>query len=208
MLRAGLVLVLWWIGALKFTASEEVFTNASVLPKSWRDRDRHRSDDRDATPRPGEIGRGKPRHIAMFLNTLSFSADDARRVAGWVRIPGAPGQFLLKDVVLLGAAPELHIRARGQPTEPNDTRRGRRGDRLETLLGVRVRLSAQNEWRVAFARRHHGRWQRPPPCRATSRTGPRSHTVAAFVSEAPPGVCAMTGLGRIYAVAAGTCQPS
>ena len=124
-LRYGLVLVVFWIGWLKFTAYESkgVFNHASHSPLlAWA---YHILDVRDFSRGLGLVeiaialliaaGPVWPKlsivgslgGIGMFLNYAEFCHYDARSMAGRVRISAlaaSPGQFLVKDVVLLGAA--------------------------------------------------------------------------------------------------------
>ncbi len=124
-LRYGLVLVVFWIGCLKFTAyeSEGVFNHASHSPVlAWA---YHILDVRNFSRGLGvvEIATalliaaepvwpklsivGSLAGIGMFLTTLSFviTTPGAWQVGyGFPALSGFPGQFLVKDVVLLGAA--------------------------------------------------------------------------------------------------------
>lgn len=124
-LRYGLVLVIFWIGCLKFTAYEAqgVHNHASNSPLlSWA----YRFLDirnfsralgtvelalalliaaRPFSPRASAIG--SLGAIAMFLTTLSFLLTTPgvwQPNYGFPSLSGSPGQFLIKDVVLLGAA--------------------------------------------------------------------------------------------------------
>jgi len=124
-IRYGLVLVIFWIGCLKFRAYEAkgVFAHASNSPLlSWA---YGILDERNfsralgvveitlavliATRRvwPGASAVGSLGAIAMFLTTLSFLLTTPgvwQPDYGFPFLSGAPGQFLVKDVVLLGAA--------------------------------------------------------------------------------------------------------
>ena len=124
-LRYGLVLVVFWIGCLKFTAYESkgVFNHASHSPLlSWG---YHILDVRDFSRRLGlvEIAIalliaagpvwpklsivGSLAGIGMFLTTLSFVITTPgvwQAGYGFPALSASPGQFLVKDVVLLGAA--------------------------------------------------------------------------------------------------------
>ena len=123
--RYGLVLVLGWIGAMKFTAYEaagiqplvansplmgwmygflsvRVFSNllgtveiavAAMIAL------------RPASPRIAAVGSAMA--VMMFLTTLSFLLSTPgweASLGGFPALSVVPGQFLLKDVVLLGAA--------------------------------------------------------------------------------------------------------
>ena len=124
-LRYGLVLVVFWIGCLKFTAYESkgVFNHASHSPLlAWA---YHILDVRDFSRGLGVIeiaislliaaGPVWPKlsivgslgGIGMFLTTLSFviTTPGVWQVGyGFPALAASPGQFLVKDVVLLGAA--------------------------------------------------------------------------------------------------------
>jgi uncharacterized membrane protein YkgB len=124
-LRYGLVLVIFWIGCLKFTAYESkgVFNHASHSPLlAWA---YHILDVRDFSRGLGAveitiasliaIGPVWPKlsivgslgGIGMFLTTLSFVITTPgvwQAGYGFPALAGFPGQFLVKDVVLLGAA--------------------------------------------------------------------------------------------------------
>ncbi len=124
-LRYGLVLVIFWIGCLKFTAYEaeaiqKIASNSPLM--SWA---YHFLDVRNFAravgivelaialliavrpfaPRASAIGSFGA--IAMFLTTLSFLLSTPgvwQAGYGFPFLSGAPGQFLVKDVVLVGAA--------------------------------------------------------------------------------------------------------
>src|SRR6267378_1177057 len=124
-LRYGLVLVVFWIGCLKFTAYESkgVFNHASHSPLlAWA---YHILDVRDFSRGLGvvEIATslliaagplwpklsivGTRAGIGMFLTTLSFVMTTPgvwQAGYGFPALAASPGQFLVKDVVLLGAA--------------------------------------------------------------------------------------------------------
>ena len=124
-LRYGLVLVIFWIGCLKFTAYESkgVFNHASHSPLlAWA---YHILNVRDFSRGLGVveitialligIGPVWPKlsivgslgGIGMFLTTLSFVITTPgvwQAGYGFPALAGFPGQFLVKDVVLLGAA--------------------------------------------------------------------------------------------------------
>jgi reactive chlorine resistance protein C len=123
--RYGLVLVIFWIGCLKFTAYEAqgVQMHASNSPLlSWA---YNFLDTRSfssvlgaveitlalliaARPvSPGVSAGGSLGAIAMFLITMSFLLTTPgvwQAGYGFPSLSGNPGQFLIKDVVLLGAA--------------------------------------------------------------------------------------------------------
>ena len=123
--RYGLVLVLGWIGAMKFTAYEaagiqplvassplmgwmygflsvRAFSNllgtveiAVAVMIALR----------PASPRIAAVGSAMA--VMMFLTTLSFLLSTPGwepSLGGFLALSVVPGQFLLKDVVLLGAA--------------------------------------------------------------------------------------------------------
>lgn len=93
--RYGLVLVLAWIGAMKFTTYEATGIQPLVAD----------------SPLMGWLygvftALGSALAAGMFLTTLSFllSTPGWEPTLGFPALSVAPGQFLLKDVVLLGAA--------------------------------------------------------------------------------------------------------
>jgi len=124
-LRYGLVLVVFWIGCLKFTAyqSKGVFNHASHSPLlAWA---YHILDVRDFSRSLGVVEIvialliatgpvwsklsivGSLGGIGMFLTTLSFVITTPgvwQAGYGFPALAASPGQFLVKDVVLLGAA--------------------------------------------------------------------------------------------------------
>ena len=124
-LRYGLVLVVFWIGCLKFTAYESkgVFNHASHSPLlAWA---YHILDVRDFSRGLGTVEiaialiiaagpvwpklsiAGSPGGIGMFLTTLSFVITTPgvwQAGYGFPALAASPGQFLIKDIVLLGAA--------------------------------------------------------------------------------------------------------
>ena len=124
-IRYALVLVVFWIGCLKFTAyeSQGVFTYASHSPLlSWA---YHLLSVRNFSSALGVVeiaiallvairpiwprlsNLGSLGAIAMFLTTLSFlitTPGVSQAGYGFPALSGAPGQFLIKDTVLLGAA--------------------------------------------------------------------------------------------------------
>ena len=124
-IRYGLVLVIFWIGAMKFTAYEangikplvansplmgwlyeflsvQAFSNllgaleiaiAVMIAMRW------------LSPRVSAIG--SMAAILMFLTTLSFLFSTPGwepSLGGFPALSAVPGQFLLKDIVLLGAS--------------------------------------------------------------------------------------------------------
>ncbi|MGH9397219.1 MAG: YkgB family protein [Terriglobia bacterium] len=124
LLRYGLVLVIGWIGCLKFTAYESkgVFMHASHSPLlAWAYlfldvRNFSRALGiveiiialliaiKSISPKLSALG--SLGGIAMFLTTLSFLLSDPgvwQPGYGFPSLSGKPGQFLIKDVVLLGA---------------------------------------------------------------------------------------------------------
>ncbi len=124
-LRAGLVLVLWWIGSLKFAAyeAEGVYNHAFNSPLlSWAYAFLSVRGfsavlgvieitlgamiaSRPFVPAISAVG--SLGAVLMFLTTLSFLLTTPgvwQQGYGFPALSGAPGQFLLKDVVLLGAA--------------------------------------------------------------------------------------------------------
>jgi uncharacterized membrane protein YkgB len=120
LIRYGLVLVVAWIGAMKFTAYEangiqplvanwvyhvlsiQAFSNvlgvvelAIALTIALR----------PLSAAVAAVGSGAA--VVMFLTTLSFLVSTPGwepSLGGFPALSVAPGQFLLKDVVLLGAA--------------------------------------------------------------------------------------------------------
>ncbi len=121
----GLVMVVFWIGCLKFTAYESrgVFNHASHSPLlAWayyildvRDFSRALGVVEIATALLIAAGPVWPKlsilgsltGIGMFLTTLSFVLTTPgvwQAGYGFAALSGFPGQFLVKDVVLLGAA--------------------------------------------------------------------------------------------------------
>jgi len=124
-LRYGLVLVVFWIGCLKFTAYESkgVFNHASHSPLlAWaydvlnvRDFSRCLGVVEIAVALLIAAGPVWPKlsivgslgGIGMFLTTLSFVITTPgvwQAGYGFPALSGFPGQFLVKDVLLLGAA--------------------------------------------------------------------------------------------------------
>src|SRR5712671_2442764 len=148
-LRYGLVLVVFWIGCLKFTAYESkgVFNHASHSPLlAWG---YHILDVRDFSRGLGVVeiatalliaaGPVWPRlsivgslaGIGMFLTTLSFVITTPgvwQAGYGFPALAASPGQFLIKDVVLLGAsiwtlADSLRYVADGNGSAPSKPRK-------------------------------------------------------------------------------------
>jgi uncharacterized membrane protein YkgB len=124
-LRYSLVLVVFWIGCLKFTAYESkgVFNHASHSPLlAWaydilnvRNFSRGLGTVEIAVALLIAAGPVWPKlsivgslgGIGMFLTTLSFVFTTPgvwQAGYGFPALAGFPGQFLVKDVVLLGAA--------------------------------------------------------------------------------------------------------
>jgi len=123
--RYGLVLVVAWIGAMKFTAYEangiEPLVAASPLLSWAYDAVSVRGFSnalgmvelaiallialRAVSPLAATIGSGLA--VGMFLTTLSFlftTPGWEPTLGGFPALSAMPGQFLLKDIVLLGAA--------------------------------------------------------------------------------------------------------
>ncbi len=123
--RYALVVVIVWIGCLKFTAyeSQGVFTHASNSPLlAWG---YHLLDVRQFSRALGIVeiaiaaliaikpiwpkvsAFGSVGAIGMFLTILSFLITDPgvwQKGYGFPALSASPGQFLIKDAVLLGAA--------------------------------------------------------------------------------------------------------
>jgi reactive chlorine resistance protein C len=123
--RYGLVLVLLWIGGMKFIAYEAEgisgFVSNSPL-MSWAYQVFSKGQFsvilgvtelitavliavRPFSPRLSAVGSALA--VGMFLTTLSFLFSTPGVVEaslGFPALPAMPGQFLIKDVVLLGAA--------------------------------------------------------------------------------------------------------
>ncbi len=125
LLRYGLVLVIGWIGAMKFTRYEAlniqpVVANSPLLNWLYRVMTlRHATMSigvaeltivvlialRHWSPKASAIGSAGA--VLMFLTTLSFLISTPGwepSLGGFPALSGAVGQFLIKDVVLLGAA--------------------------------------------------------------------------------------------------------
>jgi reactive chlorine resistance protein C len=144
-LRYDLVLVVFWIGCLKFTAYESkgVFNHASHSPLlAWA---YHVLDVRDFSRSLGVVeivialliaaGPVWPKlsivgslgGIGTFLTTLSFVITTPgvwQAGYGFPALAASPGQFLVKDVVLLGAA--LWTMADSLPSKLYETPASRR----------------------------------------------------------------------------------
>src|SRR6266446_4353560 len=97
LIRYGLVLVIGWIGAMKFTSYEALgiveIAIAGLIAL------------RPLSPKLSSIGSASA--VLMFLTTLSFLFSTPGwepSLGGFPALSALPGQFLLKDVVLLGAA--------------------------------------------------------------------------------------------------------
>ena len=124
-LRYGLVLVVAWIGAMKFTAYEAagiqpLVANSPFLGWMYRFLSVRLFSDllgigeiaiavmivvRPWSPRVAALGSAMA--VMMFLTTLSFLFSTPGwepSLGGFPALSALPGQFLLKDVVLLGAA--------------------------------------------------------------------------------------------------------
>lgn len=124
-IRYGLVLVLLWIGGMKFTAYEAEgisgFVSNSPL-MSWAYQIFSKGQfsvilgatelltamliaARPFSARLSAVGSGFA--VGMFLTTLTFllsTPDVIEPSLGFPALSASPGQFLIKDVVLLGAA--------------------------------------------------------------------------------------------------------
>ena len=124
-LRYGLVLVVAWIGAMKFTAYEAagiqpLVANSPLMGWTYRFLSVQGFSNllgsveiaiaamiglRPVSPRVAALGSGMA--VMMFLTTLSFLFSTPGwepSLGGFPSLSVLPGQFLLKDVVLLGAA--------------------------------------------------------------------------------------------------------
>jgi uncharacterized membrane protein YkgB len=124
--RYGLVVVVAWIGFMKFTAYEAKgitrYVNDSPLMSWVYEFMSHRAFSavlgaveltiailmaaRPFSPRATIVGSALA--VGMFLTTLSFLFTTpgvwAKDAGGFPALSGAPGQFLLKDLALLGIA--------------------------------------------------------------------------------------------------------
>ena len=124
-LRYGLVLVLGWIGAMRFTPYEAggiqpLVANSPLMGWTYRIFSVQAFSDllgvteiaiagmialRPVSARTAAAGSGLA--VLMFLMTLSFLFSTPgweASLAGFPALSALPGQFLLKDVVLLGAS--------------------------------------------------------------------------------------------------------
>ena len=124
-LRYGLVLVIFWIGCLKFTAYEAqgiqaLVAHSPLLSWAYRFLDVRSFSTalgtvevtvallialRPVSPRVSALG--SLGAIAMFLTTLSFLLTTPgvwQSGYGFPALSGAIGGFLIKDIVLLGAS--------------------------------------------------------------------------------------------------------
>jgi uncharacterized membrane protein YkgB len=125
LLRYGLVVVIGWIGAMKFTAYEAegiqpLVTNSPLLSWAYTVWGVQSFSNllgvveitvaillalRPVSTRLAAAG--SVMAIGMFLTTLSFILSTPGwepSLGGFPALSGMPGQFLLKDIVLLGAA--------------------------------------------------------------------------------------------------------
>jgi uncharacterized membrane protein YkgB len=122
--RYGLVLVLLWIGGMKFTAYEAsniqpMVANSPLLGWTYQILSVREFSNalglveiaiammiaaRPVSAAAAAVGSAAA--VAMFLTTLSFlfSTPGWEPSSGFPALSVAPGQFLLKDAVLLGAA--------------------------------------------------------------------------------------------------------
>jgi uncharacterized membrane protein YkgB len=124
-LRYGLLLVVGWIGAMKFTAYEAAGIQPLVANSPLMGWMYHFLSVRLFSSPLGTVeiaiavmialrswsaevaALGSAMAVAMFLTTLSFLFSTPGwepSVGGFPGLSAMPGQFLLKDVVLLGAA--------------------------------------------------------------------------------------------------------
>ena len=124
-IRYGLVLVLAWIGAMKFTAYEAhgiqpLVANSPLMGWLYGVFSVQRFSDLLGTleiaiaimialrPVSAALAAvGSALAVPMFLTTLSFILSTPGwepTAGGFPALSGMPGQFLLKDIVLLGAA--------------------------------------------------------------------------------------------------------
>ena len=124
LLRCGLVLVIGWIGLMKFTGYEANAIQPLVAHNPLLGWMYHVCTVRQFSPGLGVVevaiailiavrpwapklsALGSALAVPMFLTTLSFlfSTPGWEPTLGFPAVSGMPGQFLLKDVVLLGAA--------------------------------------------------------------------------------------------------------
>jgi uncharacterized membrane protein YkgB len=91
--RYGLVVVVAWIGLMKFTEYEAEGISIAILIAA-----------RPFSPRASAVGSALA--VGMFLTTLSFLLTTpgvwAAEGGGFPALSGFPGQFLIKDLALLG----------------------------------------------------------------------------------------------------------
>src|SRR5262244_3671374 len=124
-LRLGLVLVIGWIGAMKFTSYEAhgiepMVAHSPVMGWMYKFLSVQTSSSllgiveiaiasliafRTISPKLSSIGSAAA--VVMFLTTLSFLFSTPGwepSLGGFPALAVVPGQFLLKDIVLLGAS--------------------------------------------------------------------------------------------------------
>jgi uncharacterized membrane protein YkgB len=139
--RYGLVIVLLWIGGMKFTAYEAegikpLVTNSPLMSWAYRLTSAGGFSAflgvveiaiglfialRPVWPLGSAVGSGLA--VGMFLTTLSFLPTTPGwepSLGGFPALSAMPGQFLLKDVVLLGAS----LFTAGEALEAAGSRRG------------------------------------------------------------------------------------
>jgi uncharacterized membrane protein YkgB len=125
LIRYGLVLVVWWIGAMKFTAYEANGIQPLVANSPFMGWIYHFLSVRAFSSWLGVLeiaiavmialrpfsaklsAVGSALAIGLFLTTLSFLFSTPGwepSLGGFPALSAHPGQFLLKDVVLLGAS--------------------------------------------------------------------------------------------------------
>lgn len=125
LVRYGLVLVIFWIGAMKFTAYEAngiqpLVANSPLMGWMYRFLSVQAFSNllgiveiaiagmialRPIAPKVSALGSGLA--VLMFLTTLSFLFSTPGwepSLGGFPALAVVPGQFLLKDIVLLGVA--------------------------------------------------------------------------------------------------------
>jgi reactive chlorine resistance protein C len=123
--RYGLVLVIFWIGAMKFTSCEAngiqpLVANSPIMGWLYRCSQRarifrftrssgncHRSDDWAALASAAGVGDRERAGDSDVSNDAELSIFDTRlepSLGGFPALEVVPGQFLLKDLVLLGAS--------------------------------------------------------------------------------------------------------
>ena len=142
--RYGLVIVLFWIGGMKFTAYEAegirpLVANSPLMSWVYRVMSVGGFSSllgaieiaigvlialRPVWPLGSAVGSGLA--VGMFLTTLSFlftTPGWEPSLGGFPALSASPGQFLLKDVVLLGAslftAGESLVAAAGRGERPS-----------------------------------------------------------------------------------------